>query len=135
MSMLSNSLKNLVSKPATRLYPAVPANIQPNCRGRIEYDMNKCIWCMMCSRRCPTVAIESDKAAQTHKVFRMRCIACGACVEACPTDAITMLEHYADASYAPTVDTYHQEGPVPKPAPKEKPPPCEPAEAPAAKRA
>jgi len=132
--MLSNSLRNLFSKPATRLYPAVPADIQPDCRGRIEYDMTKCIWCMMCSRRCPTVAIESDKAAQTHRVFRMRCIACGACVDACPTDAISFREHYQEPGYAPIIDTYHQEGPVPKPAPKakeERPQPCEPGKEPA----
>lgn len=132
--MLSNSLRNLFSKPATRLYPAVPADIQPDCRGRIEYDMTKCIWCMMCSRRCPTVAIESDKAAQTHRVFRMRCIACGACVDACPTDAISFREHYQEPGYAPIIDAYHQEGPVPKPTPKakeERPQPCEPGKEPA----
>ena len=129
MSMLTNSLKNLFSKPATRLYPYEEADIQRDCRGRIEYDMSKCIWCMMCSRRCPVFAIESDKAAQTHKVFRMRCIACGACVEACPTDAISMRQHYQEPGYAPIIDSYKQEGAPPKPAKKER------AEAPAGPKA
>lgn len=106
MSMLSNSLKNLVSRPATRLYPVEKFEPVPGLRGHIEYDMSKCIMCMLCSKRCPNDAIETDKAKREHYVYRMKCMACGLCVDACPTDAITMSPVYSPPAYAKTMDTY-----------------------------
>jgi len=106
MSMLSNSLKNLVSKPATRLYPAEKFEPVPGLRGHIEYDMTKCIMCMLCSKRCPNDAIETDKVKREHHVYRMKCMVCGLCVDACPTDAITMAPAYSPPAYTKTIDTY-----------------------------
>jgi len=106
MSMWMNTLKNLFSKPATRLYPAVPAAIAEDTRGRIVYEMGRCIFCGLCERRCPTNAITMDKANKRQIVSRARCIACGVCVENCPTDAIDMRREYAPPSTAPELHVY-----------------------------
>ena len=88
--MLRSTFKNLFSRPYTLRYPSVPADLPENNRGRVEWDMQKCIWCMLCQKNCPTHAISTDKAAQTQSVTRNRCIACGRCVEVCPTQTIYM---------------------------------------------
>jgi formate hydrogenlyase subunit 6/NADH:ubiquinone oxidoreductase subunit I len=49
--MLSNSLRNLFRRPATRLYPQEPFEPVPLLRGHTEYDMTKCIMCLLPSRR------------------------------------------------------------------------------------
>lgn len=104
--MLTNSLMNLFRRPATRLYPQVPFEPVPRLRGHTEYDMTKCIMCLLCSKRCPNEAIETDREARQHKIFRMRCMACGLCVDTCPTDTITMVQAYSPPAYHRTVDTY-----------------------------
>ncbi len=106
MSMWRSSLRNLFSKPATRLYPSVPANLADDTRGRIVYDMDKCIFCGLCERRCPTNAITMDKANKSQSVSRARCIACRICVENCPTDAIEMRREYAPPATAPELHVY-----------------------------
>ncbi len=106
MSMWRSSLRNLVSKPATRLYPSVPANLADATRGRIVYDMSKCIFCGLCERRCPTNAITMDKGNKTQSVSRARCIACKVCVENCPTDAIEMIKEYAPPGTSPELHVY-----------------------------
>lgn len=106
MSMIPTVLGNLVSKPATRLYPAVPIVLPKGERGRIVYDMSKCIFCSLCERRCPTNAITMEKQKGRQSVSRAKCIACGVCVESCPTDAIEMRPEYAPPATAPEVHVY-----------------------------
>ncbi|MEM0342716.1 MAG: CBS domain-containing protein [Thermoplasmata archaeon] len=106
MSMVRNALKNLFSKPATRRYPAEPVVLPKGERGRVVYDMSKCIFCGLCEKRCPTNAITMDKANKRQSVSRAKCIACGVCVESCPTDAIEMRPEYAPPALAPEVHVY-----------------------------
>lgn len=106
MSMVSTVLKNLVSRPATLRYPSVPAKIPDSERGRIVYDMKKCIFCGLCERRCPTNAIKMDKGNKRQMVSRAKCIACGVCVESCPTDAISMRPEYSSPATSPEIHVY-----------------------------
>jgi len=106
MSMIPTVLKNLFSKPATRLYPSEPAPIPENERGRVVYDMSKCIFCGLCEKRCPTNAIMMDRQNKRQSVSRAKCIACGVCIESCPTDAIEMRPEYAPPSTAPEIHVY-----------------------------
>jgi ech hydrogenase subunit F len=106
MSMMRTALKNLVSKPATRKYPAEPVVLPEGERGRVVYDMSKCIFCGLCEKRCPTNAIMMDKPNKRQSVSRAKCIACGVCVESCPTDAIQMRPEYSPPATAPEVHVY-----------------------------
>lgn len=106
MSMLSSSLRNLLRRPFTTKYPYEPVELPKGNRGRILYDMSKCIFCRKCERSCPTSAITTNKDAKTQTVIRHRCIACNTCVEVCPTQTISMSEEYSKPDTAPTVHVF-----------------------------
>ena len=106
MSMLTSSLKNLFSRPFTTRYPYEPADLPPGNRGRVLYNMEKCIFCRKCERSCPTSAIITNKDAKTQTVIRHRCIACNTCVEVCPTQTISMVQEYSKPDTAPTVNVF-----------------------------
>ncbi|MDR3304800.1 MAG: 4Fe-4S binding protein, partial [Clostridiales Family XIII bacterium] len=56
-------LRSLFRKPATLMYPVKPRVYTERTRGRIEVDMQACILCGICSRKCPTDAIDVDRNA------------------------------------------------------------------------
>ena len=73
-------MRNLFSKPATKMYPTVPREYPERSRGHIEFDPSNCITCNICGKKCPTDAIVVDKASRTLTIDRMNCIQCGYCV-------------------------------------------------------
>jgi ech hydrogenase subunit F len=109
MSMLKSTLKNLFSRPVTVRYPYVKADIPENNRGRVVWDMQKCIWCRLCEKNCPTLAITTDKVHKTQTIVRARCIACRTCADVCPTNTITMEPKYSDAVYLREKHVYSTE--------------------------
>ena len=111
MSMLTSTLRNLFRRPFTTTYPKVPADLPPTNRGRVMWDMEKCIWCRKCERSCPSKAITMNKEAKTQTVVRNRCIACNTCVEVCPTQTIIMLPDYSKPDIAPVAHIFSQELP------------------------
>ena len=126
-------MKSLFGKPATLMYPVVPREWKERTRGHIELDVEKCVLCGICSRRCPTNAITVDRAARTWKVERMACIQCSSCVFNCPKKCIEMKPEYTAPNTVKVFDTYEvpeAPKPAPKVAPKAEEAPA--AEAPAA---
>lgn len=106
MGMILRSLRNLLSKPYTTKYPKAKAELPHGNRGRVEWNMEDCIFCMLCQKNCPTLAISTDKAAKTQAVTRNRCMACSRCVEVCPKKCIRMVEDYSMPVAVPEVHTY-----------------------------
>ena len=92
-------LKSLGRPPATRLYPFVVRPAIARSRGHITIDIEGCIYCGMCDRRCPTQAISVVKADRTWAIERLRCIQCNSCVELCPTKCLGMGTAYTDPSF------------------------------------
>lgn len=90
-------LGSMVSKPATRMYPFEVREAFPGTRGSIAIEIEKCIYCTLCARKCPTSAIVVNKAARSWEIDRLRCISCRACVEACPKDCLSQLTSYSPA--------------------------------------
>ncbi|MDD5317726.1 MAG: 4Fe-4S binding protein [Candidatus ainarchaeum sp.] len=122
--MAKTALKNLASKPATQMYPAKPARKFKSTRGRVENDMDKCILCGLCQRKCPCVAIRVDRDERTWEIDRFRCVTCGCCVEVCPVKSLRMENDYTKSTTEPKMkDSYKSTNPnIPglKPAPQKK---------------
>ncbi|MEM3549596.1 MAG: 4Fe-4S binding protein [Candidatus Bathyarchaeia archaeon] len=88
--MLTDALKALFHKPATVQYLTKTGEMVPvpeRYRGRILYDRETCIGCLLCIRTCPSGVITVTKEKKVS--FNMsRCIFCGQCAETCPEGAI-----------------------------------------------
>lgn len=115
MKFAGFALKNLFSKPATDNYPAKPREYSQRTRGSIVNDIDQCIYCGMCQRKCPSGAISVDRNARTWSIDRMGCVQCENCVNNCPKNCLSTDSHYTEPSVTKTVDTLHTEAP---PAPE-----------------
>jgi formate hydrogenlyase subunit 6/NADH:ubiquinone oxidoreductase subunit I len=88
--MISTAFKSLFSKPFTSKFPAQPMVYDPVVRGRIVIDLPTCVFCGMCSKKCPTNVIKVDRAAKSWSIERSGCIQCGNCVYNCPKNCLSM---------------------------------------------
>lgn len=100
-------MKSLFRKPATLMYPAVPRKWQAATRGHIAIDIHACIFCGVCSKKCPTHAIVVDRPDKSWEIERLRCIQCGCCVEVCPKKCLTMEQAYTSPSTGSVKDSFH----------------------------
>lgn len=96
-TMTKTVTKNLVRGPATLMYPRQPREYTPITRGRIENEIAKCIFCGMCSRRCPTYAIAVAKDSKSWQIDRLKCCICNLCVEVCPVKCLFTHNQYAES--------------------------------------
>lgn len=114
--MLGNILKNMVSRPATRMYPKEKRESFKNVRGQIGIDIDKCIFCGICSRKCPSNALEVSKNGKSWEIDYYKCIICGLCQEVCPKKCISMEESYHPCAYSKekskSVQASKAEGPI-----------------------
>jgi len=108
-------LRSLFKKPATLMYPIKPREWTENTRGRIEIDIDSCIFCGICSRKCPTSALKVDREAKSWMIARMGCIQCSCCVEVCPKKCLVNEPEYTAPDLKKAVDTFVQK---PKPEPE-----------------
>ena len=102
--------RNLFSRPATRLYPTrekVPHRAARS-RGRIEIDIEVCIFCGACAKRCPTDAIIVLKPGKEWNIDRLRCCTCNACVEVCPKKCLGMANGYTPPTVTRDRDIFRQ---------------------------
>ena len=90
LPMIGRSLRNLVSRPATRRYPYEIRERFEGARGTIEFDVETCNYCMLCMRRCPSAAITVSREERTWSIEQLPCIACNVCVEVCAKKSLSM---------------------------------------------
>ncbi len=93
--MAKTVIRNLFSKPATRLYPFRKRETFFGARGVISFDPLKCDLCQDCARVCPGKAIEVNVLGKNIDYYPFNCIYCGTCVDTCLQRAITQDKHYA----------------------------------------
>lgn len=98
LDMLRNIIVNLFSKPATRKYPYVKRDPFEKTRGYIDVEIDNCIFCGMCQRRCPSDAIKVDKENKTWEINNFKCIVCNVCAETCPKKCVTSNLFYKSPS-------------------------------------
>ena len=108
MKFTRSVLKNLFSKPATRAYPEVKRVYPERTRGHVAIELETCIFCGMCQRKCPTGAISVDRNEKRWSIERFSCIQCSCCVENCPKKCLKMETSYPEPSAVQTVDSYQK---------------------------
>jgi formate hydrogenlyase subunit 6/NADH:ubiquinone oxidoreductase subunit I len=91
--MIGNIFKNMSSKPATRQYPKEVRSTFKNTRGHIGIEIDNCIFCGICSKKCPSSAITVDRNEKSWEIDPFKCIICNVCEEVCPKKCI--LNHEA----------------------------------------
>jgi len=91
LDMLKDIIRNALSKPATRVKKRQPFD---TFRGHIEFDVDKCIFCMRCMRECPSGCITVDRQEKTWELDPFECIICGVCADVCNKQAIKMVPEY-----------------------------------------
>lgn len=124
-------VKNLLKRPATRNYPSVVRDPFPNFRGELVMDIDRCIFCGMCERKCPSQCITVDRQKGTWSCDLHACISCGYCRDNCPTKCLTMKDTHRKPLTERAV--WIEQGTPPKPKKKAAPKKEAAAEAPAEK--
>jgi ech hydrogenase subunit F len=99
------SLKNLFSKPATKMYPVVKPEWFERTKGRVENDIAACILCGICQKKCPAAAIVVDKPAGTWTLNPFSCVQCYSCIRACPKNSLSMDAQYTACATAQSTKT------------------------------
>lgn len=99
---------NFFSKPATTSYPFVPFEYKERTRGHIEANLDECIFCGLCAKRCPCGAITVNKEDKTWSIERFDCIQCGLCVEVCNKNCLSMDKQYTKPGTKKTTDVVKQ---------------------------
>lgn len=100
LSIARTVLGSLFKSPATTKFPFKPIVYHKGVRGHIENDINTCIFCSVCAKKCPTNAIEVKRADGIWALERRRCVQCSTCVDWCPKKCLSMLESPMEAAVA-----------------------------------
>jgi len=97
-------LRDMFKKQATLEYALDEKVNDPLVRGHIENEIEKCIFCGMCQRKCPTGAIEVSRDSKEWSIQRFSCIQCGCCTEVCPKKCLHMDNRLPKVSIEKTKD-------------------------------
>lgn len=94
--LVKNIFQNLTRSPATRRYPFERRRPFAGTRGRLLIDIDACVFCGLCARRCPPTALTVSRQPQSWTLDPYRCILCGYCVEVCPKKCLSMNPRLGD---------------------------------------
>lgn len=106
LNFTKTALKNLFSKPATSGYPFQPREYPQRTRGQIAIDIDTCVFCGLCGKKCPTGAITVNRADKTWSIERFGCIQCGYCIDNCNKNSLSMLQNYTTPAAVKKTDIY-----------------------------
>lgn len=55
-----------------------------------QADLEKCVYCTLCAKKCPQEAIVVDREKKAWTLDEEKCVGCGLCEMSCPKKAIEM---------------------------------------------
>jgi len=71
-----------------------------NVRGHLSgVNIDQCIFCGICARKCPSDALVVNKAEKSWEVDQFKCVVCGLCQDVCPKKCINMDDNHKTAAY------------------------------------
>ncbi len=93
--MLGDIVRSLLKRPVTERYPFERVVAPANLRGKLVYNPEKCTGCALCTKDCPSNAIELVTLDKKAKRFVLRyhadrCTYCAQCETNCRFDCIEM---------------------------------------------
>ncbi len=95
LKFIKTIMKSLAGKPATGMYPVKKREFYGNTRGRIGINIENCVYCGICSKKCPTGAIKVGRPEKVWEIDRLKCIVCNYCVESCPQKCLATGNQYS----------------------------------------
>lgn len=101
---------SIFKKPETTQYPFQTKPLPEGLKGHIAIDIDECIMCGICMKRCPAGAITVEKEKGAWSNNRFRCVQCGLCVRECPKKCLSMEPTYTKPSTGKFIDTYTKVG-------------------------
>lgn len=100
-------IKSLFKRPYTVKYPYGSRIYHGDIsRGSIVMDIEKCISCGLCEKKCPVQAIQVSKDKGAWSIDKFRCIICGCCVEICPKKCLFMDKDYTKPMLKNKLEVY-----------------------------
>lgn len=106
LSITKTLFKSLFHGPYTDPYPIIKKPAFEDARGSVTIDIDTCIFCSICQKRCPTGAIVVNKAEGSWEIDRLKCIQCSYCVKVCPKKCLGMDGDYTPPCYESAKDEY-----------------------------
>lgn len=98
MMLVPEALKSLFRRAFTRRYPKERPVLPQGFRGKLNHFPDKCIYCGLCEKYCPSGCIKVDRVKKTWKHDLGQCLFCEQCVEIChempKRDALSMGADY-----------------------------------------
>ena len=93
--MLGDIWTSFFRKPVTQLYPFQRLEAPAHFRGKLVWTPGKCTGCGLCTKDCPSNALELITIDKKAKQFVMRyhadrCTYCGQCVKNCRLECLGM---------------------------------------------
>ncbi len=86
---LGEAIRALIQGPYTSKFPFKPSPAAPTFRGKIEFNVDKCVLCGACVEVCPAGARSQEddiiKKIRREIHCQEKCIYCGQCVAYCTT--------------------------------------------------
>ncbi|UCF70130.1 MAG: 4Fe-4S dicluster domain-containing protein [candidate division WOR-3 bacterium] len=86
---LGEAIRAIFRGPYTSKFPFKPSPAAPTYRGKIEFDLEKCVLCGACVEVCPANARaqmdDITKGTRREIYYPEKCIYCGQCVSYCTT--------------------------------------------------
>lgn len=67
-------------------------------RGYLQNNLDKCLYCGKCEKRCRAKAITVDRKDRTWKCDNDKCHRCGHCIYECPVKSLGFVEKLDSAS-------------------------------------